>query len=99
MNFLDYISVFKGCTALRPYIPIMDDIYKNFTTYKFRVPVTGAIILDESHDRVCYSQSSYLPCFAFSCEIVISLNSFLYSCVKYLLRVCLPERKNYKCVC
>ncbi|KAG1361543.1 mRNA-decapping enzyme subunit 2 [Cocos nucifera] len=41
-----------SCAALRPYIAHIDDIYKDFTSYKFRVPVTGAIILDETYERV-----------------------------------------------
>lgn len=49
--------MFNSCAALRPYIAHIDDIYKDFTSYKFRVPVTGAIILDESYERV-----SFLPC-------------------------------------
>nr|DAD27999.1 TPA_asm: hypothetical protein HUJ06_029467 [Nelumbo nucifera] len=48
--FLNYI-VFNSCAALRPYIAHIDDIYKDFTSYKVRVPVTGAIILDESYER------------------------------------------------
>uniref|UniRef100_A0A1D1YJK7 mRNA decapping complex subunit 2 n=1 Tax=Anthurium amnicola TaxID=1678845 RepID=A0A1D1YJK7_9ARAE len=43
--------MFNSCAALRPYIAHIDDIYKDFTSYKYRVPVTGAIILDESYDR------------------------------------------------
>ncbi|XP_077227559.1 mRNA-decapping enzyme subunit 2-like [Tasmannia lanceolata] len=43
--------MFNSCAALRPYIAHIDDIYKDFTSYKVRVPVTGAIILDESHER------------------------------------------------
>ncbi|MQM06336.1 hypothetical protein Taro_039158 [Colocasia esculenta] len=39
------------CAALRPYIAHIDDIYKDFTSYKYRVPVTGSIILDESYER------------------------------------------------
>lgn len=44
--------MFNSCAALRPYIAHIDDIYKDFTSYKVRVPVTGAIILDESFERV-----------------------------------------------
>jgi hypothetical protein len=44
-------QVFHSCSALRPYITHFDDIYKDFTTYKTSVPVTGAIILDESYQR------------------------------------------------
>jgi mRNA-decapping enzyme subunit 2 len=43
--------MFQSCAALRPYIAHIDDIYKDFTSYKVRVPVTGAIILDESYER------------------------------------------------
>ncbi|KAK9126008.1 hypothetical protein Scep_014854 [Stephania cephalantha] len=43
--------MFKSCAALRPYIAHIDDIYKDFTSYKVRVPVAGAIILDESYER------------------------------------------------
>ncbi|XP_078427888.1 decapping 2 [Wolffia australiana] len=43
--------MFHSCAALRPYIAHIDDIYKDFTSYKYRVPVTGAIILDESYHR------------------------------------------------
>ncbi|XP_042392299.1 mRNA-decapping enzyme subunit 2-like [Zingiber officinale] len=52
LSFREFTSLmFKSCAALRPYIAHIDDIYKDFTSYKFRVPVTGAIILDESYDR------------------------------------------------
>ncbi|XP_068652780.1 mRNA-decapping enzyme subunit 2 isoform X1 [Aristolochia californica] len=43
--------MFSSCAALRPYIAHIDDIYKDFTSYKVRVPVTGAIILDETCER------------------------------------------------
>ncbi|PIA35243.1 hypothetical protein AQUCO_03600128v1 [Aquilegia coerulea] len=43
--------MFHSCAALRPYIAHIDDIYKDFTSYKVRVPVSGAIILDESYER------------------------------------------------
>ncbi|XP_042477076.1 mRNA-decapping enzyme subunit 2-like [Macadamia integrifolia] len=43
--------MFNSCAALRPYIAHIDDIYKDFTSYKVRVPVTGAIILDEYYER------------------------------------------------
>ncbi|XP_058094449.1 mRNA-decapping enzyme subunit 2-like [Magnolia sinica] len=42
--------MFNSCVALRPYIGHIDDIYKDFTSYKVRVPVSGAIILDESYE-------------------------------------------------
>ncbi|PKU75517.1 mRNA-decapping enzyme subunit 2 [Dendrobium catenatum] len=52
LSFKEFSSLmFNNCAALRPYINHLDDIYKDFTTYKFRVPVSGAIILDESYER------------------------------------------------
>lgn len=52
LSFKEFTSLmFNSCAALRPYIAHIDDIYKDFTSYKFRVPVTGAIILDESYER------------------------------------------------
>lgn len=47
-----YISVFKSCDVLKPYVAHIDDIFKDFTSYKVRVPVTGAIIMDETFERV-----------------------------------------------
>lgn len=43
--------MFNSCDVLKPYVPHIDDIFKDFTSYKVRVPVTGAIILDESFQR------------------------------------------------
>ncbi|KAA8539316.1 hypothetical protein F0562_026008 [Nyssa sinensis] len=43
--------MFSSCDVLRPYVAHIDDIFKDFTSYKVRVPVTGAIILDESYER------------------------------------------------
>ncbi|KAK4790387.1 hypothetical protein SAY86_017691 [Trapa natans] len=43
--------LFNSCDVLRPYVAHIDDIFKDFNSYKFRVPVTGAIILDESFER------------------------------------------------
>ncbi|KAF6166218.1 hypothetical protein GIB67_031002 [Kingdonia uniflora] len=43
--------MFSSCIQLRPYIAHIDDIYKDFNSYKVRVPVCGAIILDESYQR------------------------------------------------
>lgn len=52
LSFKEFTSLmFNSCAALRPYISHIDDIYKDFTSYKFRVPVTGAIILDESYEK------------------------------------------------
>ncbi|KAG0460451.1 hypothetical protein HPP92_020748 [Vanilla planifolia] len=52
LSFKEFTSLmFNSCAALRPYIDHIDDIYKDFTSYKFRVPVTGAMILDESYER------------------------------------------------
>lgn len=46
------VPVFNSCDVLRPYVAHIDDIFKDFTDYKVRVPVTGAIILDETYERV-----------------------------------------------
>jgi mRNA-decapping enzyme subunit 2 len=43
--------MFNSCDVLRPYVANIDDIFKDFTSYKVRVPVTGAIILDETFER------------------------------------------------
>ncbi|CAF1884316.1 hypothetical protein Bca4012_047814 [Brassica carinata] len=43
--------LFNSCDVLRPYVSNIDDIFKDFTSYKCRVPVTGAIILDETYER------------------------------------------------
>ncbi|CAI5487695.1 unnamed protein product [Closterium sp. Naga37s-1] len=43
--------LFQRCVALKPYAARVNDIYNDFTSYKFKVPVTGAIILDHSMTR------------------------------------------------
>ncbi|XP_044462087.1 mRNA-decapping enzyme subunit 2-like [Mangifera indica] len=43
--------LFNSCDVFRPYVAHIDDIFKDFTSYKVRVPVTGAIILDETYER------------------------------------------------
>ncbi|KAJ4908430.1 mRNA-decapping enzyme subunit 2 [Raphanus sativus] len=45
------LLLFNSCDVLRPYVSNVDDIFKDFTSYKYRVPVTGAIILDETYQR------------------------------------------------
>ena len=62
--------MFNSCAALRPYIGHIDDIYKDFTSYKFRVPVTGAIILDETYERV--SLLSSRRDLSFDCIIAVA---------------------------
>ncbi|KAJ8438403.1 hypothetical protein Cgig2_004513 [Carnegiea gigantea] len=47
--------MFNSCEVLKPYVPHIDDIFKDFTSYKVRVPVTGAIILDETYERIAPS--------------------------------------------
>ncbi|KAG8390620.1 hypothetical protein BUALT_Bualt01G0102400 [Buddleja alternifolia] len=42
--------LFNNCDVLKPYVANIDDIFKDFTSYKVRVPVTGAIILDETYE-------------------------------------------------
>ena len=49
---LNVSLVFNSCDVLRPYVSNIGDIFKDFTSYKCRVPVTGAIILDETYERV-----------------------------------------------
>ncbi|XP_031372646.1 mRNA-decapping enzyme subunit 2-like isoform X2 [Punica granatum] len=44
-------AVFQRCEVFRPYAVHIDEIFKMFTSYKLRVPVFGAIILDESSKR------------------------------------------------
>ncbi|KAK8611127.1 hypothetical protein V6N13_131189 [Hibiscus sabdariffa] len=44
------VSEVKSCDVLRPYVAHIDDIFKDFTDYKVRVPVTGAIILDKTYE-------------------------------------------------
>ncbi|XP_024400126.1 mRNA-decapping enzyme subunit 2 [Physcomitrium patens] len=52
MTLREFSSLmFQSCAALRPYLTQIDNIYRDFTMYKTRVPVTGAIILDESLER------------------------------------------------
>ncbi|CAH9069045.1 unnamed protein product, partial [Cuscuta epithymum] len=41
----------NSCEVLKPYASHIDDIFKEFTSYKRRVPVAGAIILDETCER------------------------------------------------
>ncbi|KAL6527115.1 mRNA-decapping enzyme subunit 2 [Orobanche gracilis] len=43
--------LFNNCDVLKPYVAHINDIFKDFTSYKVRVPVTGAIILDETYER------------------------------------------------
>ncbi|KAK8987134.1 hypothetical protein V6N11_055447 [Hibiscus sabdariffa] len=52
LNLKEFTSLmFNSCDVLRPYVAHIDDIFKDFTDYKVRVPVTGAIILDETYER------------------------------------------------
>ncbi|XP_022990407.1 mRNA-decapping enzyme subunit 2-like [Cucurbita maxima] len=52
LNLKEFTSLlFKSCDVLKPYVAHIDDIFKDFTSYKVRVPVTGAIILDETSER------------------------------------------------
>ncbi|RVW32160.1 mRNA-decapping enzyme subunit 2 [Vitis vinifera] len=52
-SLIDFIEMLcTNCDVLRPYVAHIDDIFKDFTSYKVRVPVTGAIILDETFERV-----------------------------------------------
>ncbi|XP_047072608.1 mRNA-decapping enzyme subunit 2-like [Lolium rigidum] len=41
LSFKDFTTLmFNSCNALRPYHAHLDDIYKDFTHYKFRIPVS-----------------------------------------------------------
>ncbi|GMI80615.1 TRIDENT, decapping 2, INCREASED TRANSGENE SILENCING 1 [Hibiscus trionum] len=52
LNLKEFTSLmFNSCDVLRPYVAHIDDIFKDFIDYKVRVPVTGAIILDETYER------------------------------------------------
>ncbi|MED6120806.1 mRNA-decapping enzyme subunit 2 [Stylosanthes scabra] len=52
LNLKEFTSLmFNSCDVLKPYVAHIDDIFKDFTSYKVRVPVTGAIILDETFER------------------------------------------------
>lgn len=52
LNLKEFTSLmFNSCDVLKPYVVHIDDIFKDFTSYKVRVPVTGAIILDETFER------------------------------------------------
>ncbi|CAH9089609.1 unnamed protein product [Cuscuta epithymum] len=43
--------LFNSCDAFKPYAAHVDDIFQDFISYKVRVPVAGAIILDETYER------------------------------------------------
>ncbi|RZB61234.1 mRNA-decapping enzyme subunit 2 isoform B [Glycine soja] len=52
LNLKEFTSLlFNSCDVFQPYVAHIDDIFKDFTSYKVRVPVTGAIILDETYER------------------------------------------------
>lgn len=74
-RFLNIFSVFNSCDVLKPYVAHLDDIFKDFTSYKVRVPVTGAIILDETYERVRFTLNKL------GCQILnphLSRNYFIY---------------------
>lgn len=56
--------MFNNCDVLKSYVAHIDDIYKDFTEYKSQVPVTGAIILDETYELVS-------SCFLIVCLIYL----------------------------
>ncbi|CAH9116872.1 unnamed protein product [Cuscuta epithymum] len=43
--------LFNSCDVFKPYAAHIDDIFRGFISYKARVPVAGAIILDETYER------------------------------------------------
>jgi mRNA-decapping enzyme subunit 2 len=50
--FLNSFLVFESCPFLKPYIHDVDRILLDFMAYKFRVPVCGAILMNETLDKV-----------------------------------------------
>ncbi|KAF3327271.1 mRNA-decapping enzyme subunit 2 [Carex littledalei] len=52
LSFKEFtVLMFNNCAQLRPYIRYLDDIHREFTDYKFSIPVSGAIILDDTNER------------------------------------------------
>nr|VDD11761.1 unnamed protein product [Brassica oleracea] len=43
--------LFNNSDALSPHVGYMDMIFRDFFSYKSRIPVAGAIILDETYER------------------------------------------------
>ena len=46
------LPVFASCATLRPYLPQLDIIFNDWHAYKGQVPTAGAIMLNESCDKV-----------------------------------------------
>lgn len=70
--------VFNSCDVLRPYVTHIDDIFKDFTSYKCRVPVTGAIILDETYERVRQTPWGYLRFFCWHLSLLVDIMLTLF---------------------
>ncbi|RVW84355.1 mRNA-decapping enzyme subunit 2 [Vitis vinifera] len=82
-SLIDFI---ESCDVLRPYVAHIDDIFKDFTSYKVRVPVTGAIILDETFERLytCL-RSDVAACL--SKNLLSSILSYILSSIKYEVKI------------
>ncbi|CAN7059186.1 unnamed protein product [Brassica rapa subsp. trilocularis] len=52
LSFREFTRLlFNNSDLLRPYVASIDKIFRDFGYYKSRIPVAGAIILDETYER------------------------------------------------
>ncbi|KAF8049643.1 hypothetical protein N665_2162s0002 [Sinapis alba] len=52
LSFREFACLlFNNSDLLRPYVAHIDKIFRDFCSYKSRIPVAGAIILDETYER------------------------------------------------
>ncbi|KAF8055498.1 hypothetical protein N665_1293s0006 [Sinapis alba] len=52
LSFREFTCLlFNNSDLLRPYVAHMNKIFRDFCSYKYRIPVAGAIILDETYER------------------------------------------------
>ncbi|KAF8096439.1 hypothetical protein N665_0308s0013 [Sinapis alba] len=52
LSFREFACLFfNNSDLLRPYVAHIDKIFREFCSYKSRIPVAGAIILDETYER------------------------------------------------
>ncbi|KAJ0246023.1 NUDIX hydrolase domain-containing protein [Hirschfeldia incana] len=52
LSFREFARLlFNNSDVLRPYVAKIDKIFRDFCAYKSRIPVAGAIILDETYER------------------------------------------------
>jgi hypothetical protein len=50
--------LFHACPLLQQWSHAHEEIYRNFMQYKTKVPVCGAIMLNDTMDKVCISWKS-----------------------------------------